>query len=190
MKLTVDFLQKNFDKYNNLIFDGELPKIEIKVGRMTRRFGYYYRQTNRYTGRVIKEYIAISSFFVVSEKEYINTLVHEMLHYYIAFKNIKDSSSHGVIWTDYANEISRKYDLDIKAYGSKSVVKGVDTKSSFRIIVFECDGHLSCSKISAKFNVKNLEQRFGVKLVKEFTSSDTKYALMKTSVKNLHLYAV
>ena len=36
-----------------------------------------------------------------------------MLHYYIKFKGIKDTSSHGRIWKQNAYEISKKYGLNI-----------------------------------------------------------------------------
>jgi len=42
-----------------------------------------------------------------------NVLVHEMIHYYIAYNKIEDNEDHGVEFMKLAEALNRKYGLSI-----------------------------------------------------------------------------
>lgn len=42
-----------------------------------------------------------------------NVLVHEMIHYYIAYNKIEDNEDHGVEFMKLAESLNRKYGLSI-----------------------------------------------------------------------------
>lgn len=46
-------------------------------------------------------------------EEYIDTILHEMIHYYILYNNLKDTSPHGLLFQAKMNEISSKYGIKV-----------------------------------------------------------------------------
>ncbi|NLZ18688.1 MAG: SprT family zinc-dependent metalloprotease [Bacteroidales bacterium] len=99
MTPTVEYLEERFDTFNRMCFDGALPRIPIKlsgarsfVGRLT------YRPVRDWRGRVVRHedfVLRISTRFDLPETEIEDTLIHEMIHCWIAFNGIKDSATHG-----------------------------------------------------------------------------------------------
>jgi predicted SprT family Zn-dependent metalloprotease len=52
-------------------------------------------------------------YFDFTEEMYQNVLVHEMIHYYIAYNKIEDNEDHGVEFMKLAESLNRKYGLSI-----------------------------------------------------------------------------
>ena len=55
----------------------------------------------------------MSDCFDYPEKVFVEIMVHEMIHYYIAWNRIKDNKSHGKEFMRMANEMKEKYGLNI-----------------------------------------------------------------------------
>ena len=47
------------------------------------------------------------------EEEYIDTIVYEMIHYYIAYNNIIDDSPHGTVFMEKMNHIMNTYGIRV-----------------------------------------------------------------------------
>ncbi len=110
MIITIPEIEQQFDKWNGIIFNNELPKPHFELMRTKRLLGQFCQR------KVLGEYtykIRISVFYDRPIESYIDTIVHEMLHYYIEYKGIKDTSSHGRVWKQMAYDISRKHNLTI-----------------------------------------------------------------------------
>jgi hypothetical protein len=89
MELTIEYLDKKFDLYNEKYFYGILKKPNFKITNTKIRLGCMeYRGGNKYT-------ISISMFYNRNEFWYDNTLIHEMIHLYIEQLKIIDNGSHG-----------------------------------------------------------------------------------------------
>lgn len=93
MKLTLLYIENSFIKYNEKYFNGELvmPTFEITnskriLGQMETKYDIFYKK------RFI---IRVSKYYDRTEKQYDETIIHEMIHQYISQKNIKDNGSHG-----------------------------------------------------------------------------------------------
>ena len=99
MTPTVEYLEERFDTFNRMCFDGALPRIPIKLSRARTFVGrLIYRPVRDWRGRVVRRedfVLRISTYFDLPEAEIEDTLIHEMIHYWIAWKGIKDTSSHG-----------------------------------------------------------------------------------------------
>ena len=99
MQPTVEYLEERFDTFNRMCFDGALPRIPIKLSRARTFVGrLIYRPVRDWRGRVVRRedfVLRISTYFDLPEAEIEDTLIHEMIHYWIAWKGIKDTSSHG-----------------------------------------------------------------------------------------------
>lgn len=111
MTITIKEIGEQFDKWNKTIFNNELPVPTFELMQTKSLLGQFkWRKIGRdQMGYMIR----ISTFYDRPMASYIDTIVHEMLHYYIKFKGIKDTSSHGREWKSMAAKISRKYGLTI-----------------------------------------------------------------------------
>lgn len=110
MTPTVEYLEERFDTFNRMCFDGALPRIPIKLSRARTFVGrLIYRPVRDWRGRVVRreDYVLrISTYFDLPEAEIEDTLIHEMIHYWIAWKGIKDTSSHGKEFRRIMKEIN------------------------------------------------------------------------------------
>ena len=97
MTLTISYISEKFEKYNNLYFNGSLKTPKFKISNSKRALGTLCisRRLNFY-GEYTKEHtILISKYYDRTEKQYDNTLIHEMIHLYISQNDIIDNGSHG-----------------------------------------------------------------------------------------------
>ena len=76
-------LYKVFDKFNKKYFDGELPPIPIYVDNSIYSWGRFSFNYKIYNKRKQPLYILINYQELANDpKEFINVMVHEMVHYY------------------------------------------------------------------------------------------------------------
>lgn len=97
MTLTTDILHTWFRQFNADYFGDELPVPRIALSKARTRLGTMscrrVRKLLRWTYTDFT--IRISTYYECSEREFQETLLHEMIHLYIAYHNITDTSSHG-----------------------------------------------------------------------------------------------
>ena len=113
MIASVPFVQKTFDHFNALCFDGGLPAVPIVLtkagtflGKMEykSRYGLFGIVSSHYDFR-----LKISTGFDLPQEELEDVVIHEMIHYYIAYRNLRDSSVHGETFRRIMDTINRKY---------------------------------------------------------------------------------
>lgn len=110
MQPSLIFLLRTFKYWNDTAFDSELGLIPIRVTKARSYKGIFRVRTTVRGGR--KSYypsIAISSFFDESEDAIVDTLIHEMIHFQIWLKGIRDTSPHGDYFRRRMNEINRRF---------------------------------------------------------------------------------
>lgn len=116
MRPTLQYIQEKFEYFNNLYFDGTLVMPPI---RLTLRYATMgctkYRVVNDKNGNLVYSdfSIEISVRRDLPEEEYIDTIVHEMIHYYLLCNNLQDTSPHGILFKTKMNEIMQKYGIRI-----------------------------------------------------------------------------
>lgn len=101
MVATYDYIAQKFEEFNALIFEGELPAPIFLPSKARSYLGRYecdvrrrpFRQPERYNHR-----IRINTAMDFPENEIEDILIHEMIHYYISYKNLRDTSTHGEIF--------------------------------------------------------------------------------------------
>lgn len=114
MEITVAYLQEAFRKYNEEIFGNALPMPNLRVSNAKRRLGSMHchiQKTWRKTHRSFT--IVVSNYYDVPLSLIEDTLIHEMIHYEIAYKKLKDTSAHGTLFRQRMDEINRKYHRNI-----------------------------------------------------------------------------
>lgn len=68
--------------------------------------------------------IRISNYYDQDERQYQNVLLHEMIHYSIAYSGLKDTAPHGVVFRGMMDAFNRKHGWGISVTAS---VRGVAT---------------------------------------------------------------
>ncbi len=115
MIATVDWIRTWFESFNQEYFDGKLPlpdigitKASTRLGQMSYKRAYRWGRTKYYDFK-----ISLTTYYDMTDQQAKNVLLHEMIHYAIAYTGLKDTSSHGVIFRGMADNLNRKYGWDI-----------------------------------------------------------------------------
>ena len=104
-------LTTKFNKYNDLIFSSKLPIPRLKWSRGKTRLGQMACKRKRSWGRTtFYDYtISVSNYYKLTTEEIDDVLIHEMIHYSIAYTGLKDTSAHGVIFRGMMDKINRSF---------------------------------------------------------------------------------
>jgi len=103
-----------FNECNKKYINGTLPS--PKYGLMNKlnvlaRFEY---NKNKKGKNPIKwQEIKFSDCYDFPENSFRDLMVHELIHYYIAWNGIKDNKEHGKEFMRIANELNTKYNLNV-----------------------------------------------------------------------------
>lgn len=137
IELTNDFVNQAFDKFNSKYFDNKLDKLPVKIEPIKNCWGKFMYSVNFSEKRFVPAHILIDPSCDVSLAEFRNTLVHEMLHYYVncydngltendwydayhymcrgnrrkwlSILNCTDATCHNGIWLKKAKELNKKF---------------------------------------------------------------------------------
>lgn len=116
MKATLEFVKNKFDEYNKLIFNSVLPDLPILLGSSKSYLGQllYRRKISFFLKTQYTDFrLRISTRIDLPQSVLEDIIIHEMIHYYIAYNNIKDTSSHGEYFKKMMSEINSKYSRNI-----------------------------------------------------------------------------
>lgn len=112
MKATISYIEQKFQEFNHLCFEGKLPPIPIRLSNARNALGSFRcRRTRDLLGRVhySDPCLSISTRYDIDETLLEDTLLHEMIHYYIMVNGLKDSSAHGPVFRSMMDEINTRY---------------------------------------------------------------------------------
>ena len=114
-ELTIDYLRQAFEHYNNLIFDGKLPVPKLKWSRAKTRLGQMAckRKMSWWRTKYYDFTISISNYYKLTKEQIDDVLIHEMIHYSIAYTGLKDTSSHGIVFRGMMDKINRTFNRHI-----------------------------------------------------------------------------
>lgn len=109
MQVTTQWMSQWFDHFNSLYFDDKLPRPVLKTGRATHSLGTFKCKRVRKWGvtRFQDFTITLSNHYDLSEHEFQSVLLHEMIHYIIAYTRLKDTSAHGIIFRGIMDRLNR-----------------------------------------------------------------------------------
>lgn len=101
-------LQKEFDYFNRLCFDDSLQSVPMQWGIKRDKLGAvcYTGYKNQPNSWIIK-YLEISLFNKIRYKDFVDTLVHEMIHVFIIQNRMRDTGDHGVLFMKEAERINK-----------------------------------------------------------------------------------
>lgn len=100
-------LQHEYDKLNQLLFGGQLPKVPLEWSNRRTALGHVRSLYNRGTGEVKIEYLAMSKFFATPYRVFKDVLAHEMIHVKTISEGKRDiGGKHGYYFNNEANRIN------------------------------------------------------------------------------------
>ena len=126
---TLEFLRESFNRFNSEIFGNNLPVPIFKISNARTFLGKFQHKKQPYSKGILNEFIIIlSNAFDVPQEVLEDTIIHEMVHYEIAFLSIKDTSAHGNAFLSRMNEINVKYGRNLAVSQSIGKIGGVCLK--------------------------------------------------------------
>lgn len=111
MKPSRTFAKEAFGRFNALIFGSDLPVPTFRLTHArTFRGKLCYTHTTRFGKRICSDFeMRLSLDFDLAAEEWEDVVIHEMIHLHIAYKGIRDSSSHGPVFRKMMAEINRNH---------------------------------------------------------------------------------
>ena len=116
MRPTIDYIRLKFNEFNRLCFEGKLKPVPFKLSRARSFLGAISHKRKRQHDGTWYYYdfvFKISNVFDLPEDVVEDTILHEMIHYYIVSNQMQDTSPHGQIFREKMNEINKKFKRNI-----------------------------------------------------------------------------
>lgn len=112
MIATIPFIEQKFDEFNKLMFDGKLSRIPVELSNAKTFIGMCVFKKRRKPFGKVELYdfrLRINARIDLAQDELEDTIIHEMIHYYIGVNNIKDTSAHGNVFRQIMENINQRY---------------------------------------------------------------------------------
>ena len=112
MKPDVPYIEAKFQEFNSLMFDNALPAVPVALSKASSYVGLCTFKTRRHLFGKVEYYdfrLRFSTRLDLPEAEVEDTIIHEMIHYYIRLNRIKDTSAHGKVFRQMMNELNSRF---------------------------------------------------------------------------------
>lgn len=113
MEVTKEIIAERFEKYNDLYFNNELPTPRFGLLNTYMTCGYFSCKKIIGKRRLKSQQLDISVYYDWEENDLKNVIMHEMIHYYLAYKHIDNDLTHGDAFKEMANDFNEKYGMNI-----------------------------------------------------------------------------
>lgn len=112
MRADIPYVQQKFREFNRQMFDGRLPEPPVSITNAKTYLGVCaYRKHRKWNGRL--EYsdfkIRISRRFDLSRDEIDDTIIHEMIHYWIGLFSPADMPGHSPLFRKMMADINERF---------------------------------------------------------------------------------
>ena len=112
MKATLEFITERFERFNREIFGGRLPAVPVSLCDATSFVGQYRSRTHTSPDGHSEPHdhiLRFSTAFDLPERELEDTIIHEMIHYFVAYNGLHDRSAHGPLFNALMNSINENH---------------------------------------------------------------------------------
>lgn len=118
--LRVETLREWFGRFNREYFSAALPMPRLALSRSRTRLGSMScKRERRLTGERLTDFaIHVSTYYDMTAEEYQTVLLHEMIHYHIAYHSIRDTAPHGAVFRRMMHELNSKHGWNITVSSS------------------------------------------------------------------------
>lgn len=140
MKTTVEYIEHKFNEFNALMFNGELPMLPIKLSNARTflgQLGYKKRQKEDGKMECYDFVLRINTKYELPESEIEDTLIHEMIHYFIHWHQLEDTSQHGEMFHMMMNGINKKFGrhVSVRHYSTQEEIAQDDEERQHIVCV-------------------------------------------------------
>ena len=113
-------MEEWFRRFDEDYFGGKLPLPELGLTRAKTRLGQMaFKRAIRFGRTKLYDFkISMSTYYDMTDKQAKSVLLHEMIHYVIAYTGLKDTSSHGIVFRGMMDNLNRKYGWEIRVMTS------------------------------------------------------------------------
>ena len=186
----LEYIQSAFDRYNALCFGGVLPGIRLELSRARSYLGRYEekRPQIRFLGRRIsvptaepQRLIRISAAFDLTPDQQDDVIIHEMIHYYLAWKGLADRVPHGPHFRQLSEAINSKFGRHIVVrykMGTAGRAGGPAAKRASRRIICVSQlrsgewGITVCATTRVFYLRRNLPRYYSIKSSQWYSTTD------------------
>lgn len=135
MQIDIQWMKTWFDKFNHDYFRGGLPLPRFGLSKSRTRLGSMgcKRRIRMGKSEFYDYSIHLSNYYDQTERQYQNVMLHEMIHFSIAYTGQKDTSPHGVVFRGMMDSLNRKYGWEISVMTSTRNVNVSEEMKSKRI---------------------------------------------------------
>jgi len=148
MIVTTSWIEKNYNKFNNELWNGMLPTIKFKTNNSRKIWGYATYRLNYSLSKINAEALIMSNYYDSPEYVKIQTLLHEMIH-------IADYTFNPEHFIRYGRKVSART-YDAHGYWFKKEAKRISEISGYKITDKVTKSEINASSIR-KNNMKKLE---------------------------------
>ena len=112
-----DNMLLTFDTCNMEYFDGKLLFPQFDLLHSFRTCGYFqYTKGGWFDKTLYDQTISMTDYYDFTEKQFKDIMCHEMIHYYLAYVGEDRDCHHGKKFKKMAEDLNRKYGLNITPY--------------------------------------------------------------------------
>ena len=140
MEITIPYITRKFEEFNQQLFAGKLPMLPIHLSNANTFLGACtYKKRKGKNGKIEKYNFSlrINTRIELPEEKVEDTIIHEMIHYYIGYNQLEDSSPHGLIFRQIMNTINEKYGRHLTISHKCSKIQNeqaVDRKQHYHVV--------------------------------------------------------
>ena len=191
---TIPYIQSRFDEYNARYFGGSLPPIPIKLSHAKGFLGKvtFTRRKQGLFGKYRNEdfVLRINVRIDLPESLIEDTILHEMIHYYIAVNQWRDTSTHGQLFRREMARINtegnRHITISHRLSDSEKAQAIIHKSRVFAIIRFS-DGKTGIKVVPAqerhiRYWHKMAQRRFPIDFIEWYQSSNDYFAHFPSSI--------
>ena len=115
MKVTIGLLEGRFEEYNEKYFNCALKYPQLKLLKSYTTLGMFScRRMTKSNRKLSGAKIEISCYIDWEEAELRDVMVHEMIHYYLAYMHIDTEITHCEAFLEMAERLNREHSLNIR----------------------------------------------------------------------------
>lgn len=164
---TIEYIQQRFDLFNDRFFGGQLPTIPIRLSHAKGFLGkltytrkkisvplyQWFRSSNKSSYQYENFVLRINVRIDLPENVVEDTILHEMIHYYIAVNQWKDTSAHGKLFRQEMNRINQQGGRNISIthrLTEQEKAQSIVHKERYFALIHFVDGKVGIKVVPAK----------------------------------------
>lgn len=116
MIATLEYVESKFHEFNKLMFGGVLKPLPIRLSSARTTLGKlrYYKKRSLFGNTKYSDFSLHITQRVDMDKNLLDdTIIHEMIHYYILSNQLTDSSAHGKIFRKMMADINSRFGRNV-----------------------------------------------------------------------------